>query len=143
MTPLLEIFIAYVLADLLGGLYHLATDHGCNIRSQVALFQWHHENPAAIGWDFKPAIGGIPILLLGVFWWHPIFFAALGIAVCFGQMPHYWAHHKVRHPVRFLQRARIILPPRHHARHHSGHFDQNYCVLSGWNNFWLNWIART
>jgi plasmanylethanolamine desaturase len=139
---IVESLLAYTLADLLTGIYHFVTDRGWNVASQVALFQQHHDRPAQLGVDLSPAIAGIPLMALALLGWHPVFFLALGTSVTLAQVPHYWAHHRGNRLVRFLQRLHLLLPPRHHARHHHGEFDRNYCVLSGWNNFWLNWVVR-
>lgn len=48
---------------------------------------------------------------------------------------HKWAHMKT--PPRFvawLQRARLVLSPSHHAIHHGVPFDRHYCITCGWLN---------
>jgi ubiquitin-conjugating enzyme E2 variant len=40
-----------------------------------------------------------------------------------------------------LQRCHLILPPEHHARHHSAPFDQHYCITVGWMNVPLQRIG--
>jgi hypothetical protein len=135
-----EFLAAYTLADLFTGVYHLITDRGWNVRSQVALFQGHHDDPAGLGLDLSPAVAGVPLMMLALIGWHPLFFVVLGMSTALGQVPHYWAHHRGNRLVRTLQWMHLILPPRHHARHHRGEFDRNFCVLSGWNNPWLNWV---
>ena len=48
---------------------------------------------------------------------------------------HKWAHAAAPPPTaRLLQRARLILDPRHHQRHHAEPFDANYCIANGWLN---------
>jgi ubiquitin-conjugating enzyme E2 variant len=48
---------------------------------------------------------------------------------------HKWAHAPgVPLPVRWLQRAHLILPPHVHARHHSDAHTSAYCVTGGWLN---------
>lgn len=136
-----EALLAYALADAFTGIYHAATDKGFNIRSQVILFQQHHTSPAGMVPDFRPVILGIPLALIALLGWHPVFFLALGISISACQVPHYWAHHRRGRIVRALQQARIIISPRAHAVHHR-HFDRNFCTISGWNNFWLNWLLN-
>lgn len=48
---------------------------------------------------------------------------------------HKWAH-TAAPPlwVRGLQRSGIFLSPRHHARHHAGSHESNYCITFGWMN---------
>jgi ubiquitin-conjugating enzyme E2 variant len=49
---------------------------------------------------------------------------------------HKWAHlPEPRGLVAFLQRCRLILPPKHHAIHHKAPFAKYYCITVGW----LNW----
>ena len=136
---LIEGIIAYALADLLTGTYHWATDHGWNIGSQVNSFQEHHESSEGVVFDFRPALLGLPILLLSIYW-ESMFFGVLGGSVTFCQFAHYYAHRPGKWLIKFLQRCWIILPPEHHTKHHSGDFNKNYCTLSGWNNWWLNYI---
>jgi ubiquitin-conjugating enzyme E2 variant len=48
---------------------------------------------------------------------------------------HEWAHADTcSRPVRWLQRARLILSPEDHARHHSEGFRTHYCMTTGWLN---------
>jgi ubiquitin-conjugating enzyme E2 variant len=48
---------------------------------------------------------------------------------------HKWAHaERCAAPVRWLQRARLILSPEVHDRHHRGDFSAGYCVTTGWLN---------
>ncbi|MEI6628068.1 MAG: fatty acid desaturase CarF family protein [Alphaproteobacteria bacterium] len=37
-----------------------------------------------------------------------------------------------------LQDWRVILGKRHHAKHHNGKFDRNFCLISGWMDYLLN-----
>jgi len=39
--------------------------------------------------------------------------------------------------VKVLQRLRLVLPVRHHLRHHSGNHDVNYCLINGWADLTL------
>ncbi len=48
---------------------------------------------------------------------------------------HKWAHQdKPPSLVALLQRARLILSPDHHAKHHSAPYNRNYCITVGWMN---------
>ncbi len=135
---IVEVLLGYLVADALTGIYHAATDYGWNVRSQVALFQDHHDHPRGITRDPKPAFAGIPLMLCGTLG-HPAFFIVLGVTVSLSQVAHYYAHHRGSTVVRFLQSWHVIIPPHKHAIHHH-QFDRNFCILSGWNNCWLNWI---
>lgn len=140
MSELLQIIAAYIVADAAAAIFHLATDCGLNTARVVAQFQSHHKSPGLMTFDLEPAMAGIVILLLS----HvacPWFLAPLGVFISFGQMPHYFTHHPAPRIVRTLQRLRIFLPPESHASHHNGTFDRDYCVISGWNNWWINAIV--
>jgi hypothetical protein len=135
-----EALLGYVAADALTGIYHAATDYGWNVRSQVDLFQDHHDHPRGITRDPKPAFAGVPLMLCAALG-HPAFFLVLGAAISLCQVSHYYAHHRGGAVVCFLQRWHVILPPREHAVHHRDH-DLNFCIVSGWNNRWLNWVLK-
>lgn len=145
MLELLQIISAYIIADAIAAIYHLVTDLGYNIPKQVAFFRKHHEQPWTMTFDLQPLLGGIPIIILGLFI-YPWFFISLGISLCIAQIPHYYSHHRDNTPriISFLQKYKIILSPASHDNHHYGNglFDRDFCVLSGWNNFWLNPIAK-
>lgn len=138
----LQVLVAYVFVDLLSGLYHLATDRGFNVASQVRLFQDHHETNTMDGFGWHHMLLAAPMLLAGV-WLESSFLIAAASFGILAQTPHYYAHRRsnsgaVHAIVRLLQRTGLILTPQHHAAHHRGEFDRNFCILSGWNNWWLN-----
>jgi plasmanylethanolamine desaturase len=60
----------------------------------------------------------------------------------FNSQIHKWAHSAER-PwlVRQLQRARLLLSPTHHSRHHSGPHLSHYCITNGWMNTLLDGIG--
>lgn len=135
------VVLAYILTDFGTALYHLLTDKGYNIKSQVGFFRKHHEKPETMTFDLQPMLAGIPIFICGFFFW-PYFMFSLGIFVSFAQIPHYYAHFAAPPFVRLLQKLYIILPPARHSIHHSGKFDRDYCVVSGWTNPIVNRIAN-
>lgn len=140
LSAVLQVLAAYVLVDLFTGLYHLWNDSGYGI--QTATFQEHHEINTMERFDWQPAVFAGPIMLLGL-WIESSFTIAFGAFGILGQVPHYYAHRRsksrtVHRIVRALQLAGIIISPEHHARHHDGQFNRNFCIVSGWNNWWLN-----
>jgi hypothetical protein len=143
MDIFLEILIAYIFADFIGGVYHVLTDRGYNpIKSQVDEFQLHHKNPGEMEFSLVPALFGIPTMFIG-FICFPAFFIALGLFGSLTQVTHWYAHKKeIPWVIRVLQKCWVIMPVQHHDDHHSGNFDKNYCILSGWNNWWFNWVIR-
>jgi len=142
VLTLFWILLGYILADAISGIYHWLTDNGYNIPSQVALFQAHHQRPSGMDLDFKPAFGGLPIACIGFFdVSHMVFWATLGTAISLSQVTHYYSHHRGPWLIRLLQKLKLILPPKHHSKHHRGDYDKNFCIVSGWNNFWMNLIS--
>ena len=136
----LQIVLAYVAVDLATGLYHYATDRGWNFRRQVELFELHHRAPKMDGFDWQPSLAAVPALVAGLWMGWPFLIAA-GLFGVLAQVPHYWAHQGSSLPfVPWLQRTGIIMSAEHHARHHDGRFDSHFCILSGWNNWWLDWL---
>lgn len=138
----LEIVAAYLLADLASGLYHYVTDRGWNFQQQIDLFAEHHDTNSMDGFDWQTFAAGLPISIAGA-WFHSPFFVAAGIFVAATQVTHYYAHRRstsdwVHALVRCLQRTGLIVHPKSHARHHAAPFDRDFCLLSGWNNWWLN-----
>lgn len=143
MQTFLILLAAYVVADAITGIYHMVTDLGYNTPTQVGYFRNHHLRPETMTFDLQPLLAMIPLFAVAYFFW-PLFFIATGIFVAAGQIPHYYTHHRRNIPkvILWLQQLHIIMDERGHNRHHwSKNYDVNYCVLSGWNNWWLNKVS--
>jgi ubiquitin-conjugating enzyme E2 variant len=149
----------YLAADFASGLVHWAGDTWGSEQTPlfgptlIRPFREHHRDPTAIlHHDFVETNGAnclfaLPLTLVA-------FFIPLGegswlgarIGVCsfltslvFSLMAtnqfHQWAHsEKAPEWVRLLQRAHLILSPRHHDLHHAAPFRSNYCITVGWLN---------
>lgn len=83
-----------------------------------------------------PAAAGAALLPDDTVWF---FAAAVTFAMClaiFGTNQfHKWAHMDAPpRTARLLQRANLILPPDHHAVHHTAPFTKYYCITVGWLN---------
>jgi plasmanylethanolamine desaturase len=83
-----------------------------------------------------PAATAAALLPDGTVWY---FVAAMTFAMCFAILGtnqfHKWAH--MDEPpayARVLQRANLILPPEHHAVHHTAPYAKYYCITVGWLN---------
>ena len=145
VTSVIEVVLAWFLVDLLTGLYHFATDKGYNFKYQVDLFNDHHQTNTMAGFDWQPMVVGTPALLLGV-WIESSFIVALGSFAILAQVPHYYAH--VTNPPRyiiFLQKIGLMISPEHHAAHHDGTYNRNFCIFTGWCDYLLNpflWLLR-
>ncbi|MGC4004668.1 MAG: fatty acid desaturase CarF family protein [Pirellulales bacterium] len=136
----LQLLGAYAAADAAGGLFHLATDHGYNFPRVVRNFLNHHERPWTMTFDLEPLLLGLPLIFVGL-GFSSTFLILLGVFTGLSQLPHYFTHHPAPAWVQLLQRLRIFLPPKKHDAHHNGVYDRNYCVLAGWSDWWINWIA--
>ena len=155
MWNTLAILTAYILVDAMSGLYHFATDKGFNIQSQIKMFQEHHNTNTMQGFDWQTFAVALPIVGVGA-WFHSPFWIACGIFAALTQVTHYYAHVNsrsklVHHIVRVLQLTHIIVPRESHQRHHAPPHARDFCLLSGWNNWWMNgllnlldhfWIVR-
>jgi plasmanylethanolamine desaturase len=83
-----------------------------------------------------PAAATAALLPDGTVWF---FLAAMTFAMClaiFGTNQfHKWAHMDTPPQyARVLQRANLILPPEHHAVHHTAPYARYYCITVGWLN---------
>lgn len=140
MTSLLLLVAAYFAADFFVGMYHMLTDKGWNIRQQVSAFREHHEG--AVVFDLKPVYIALPVFAVSFYFGLP-FVTAFAFFAGLSEFAHYGAHRPQSCPrfMRWLQRARIIISPAAHARHHDEVFDKSYCVFSGWANCLVDRIA--
>jgi hypothetical protein len=137
-----EVFAAWLLIDLATGIYHLMTDRGWNFASQVAMFREHHDTNTMLGFDWQPMVAGVPVMILGG-WYLSSFWLAVGSFAVLAQVPHYYAH--VPNPprlVRWLQKVGLAISPEHHAGHHGGEFDTNFCIFTGWADYLLNPVVK-
>jgi len=117
-------------------------------KALIRPFREHHVDPKEITrHDFietngnncfisTPSAAIAALLPDGTVWF---FLAAMTFAMClaiFGTNQfHKWAHMET--PPRYarvLQRANLILPPEHHAVHHTAPYAKYYCITVGWLN---------
>jgi ubiquitin-conjugating enzyme E2 variant len=149
--------LGYLAADLISGLVHWGADTWCSVdlpvlgRTFLRPFREHHLDPTAITrHDFVETNGNncivsLPVLALalalapsGPEEQNPFWSAFLGALVfwvmCTNQF-HKWAHAESPHAaVAWLQRLHLILPPAHHATHHTFPYTRSYCITTGWMN---------
>jgi hypothetical protein len=135
---ILQIVLAYGVADFLSSMFHYVTDKGWNPSKRItAQIMKHHAYPQTMTFDLEPVLAGLPLMLLGLIGL-PWFFVSLGLFISIAQIPHYYSHHYPPRWWRVLQQHRIVLNPADHASHHSGDFDKDYSVLNGWTNPLVN-----
>lgn len=106
----------------------------------VRPFREHHVDPTDITrHDFietngLSAFGCIPLLIAAIIF-HVNWLAATSLFVLGTNQAHKWAHTEDPHPVvRFLQKYRLILPPKIHNAHHAKPHMTHYCITHGWCN---------
>jgi len=154
--------IIYLAADFINGLIHLYMDNNTDYCSPlgpfVAAFHLHHRQPRYR--DLHPLkvyfyeSGGkfwlIPYLSVVLYcqWFQHLSFYAdffltlFGILSSLAEVSHYWCHNagEGQTVIRTLQKIRILLPEKHHAKHH---VDDNthYAFLNGVTDPLINFIA--
>ncbi len=154
LVALLALPLAFLAADFASGVVHWACDNffaedtplvGAAL---IQPFREHHRDPLAItrhsyfernhantlavlpllAWgalaDASPAAGRAEIFA-------DTLLAGFAFAVAITNQLHAWAHApRVPRSIRLFQRLGVVLPPRHHVRHHQG--GQAYCITGGW-----------
>lgn len=160
-APLLVFLLGYPLADFVSGLVHWGGDtwgneHTPLIGRFIKPFRVHHDRPRdLLGTHFlstnsDAAFAFIPYLAAAFFfpldweWSRLVSTLLFGIGV-FGlptSQIHKWAHmRRPPRPVKWLQKCRLILGPKHHDVHHKSPHLVNYCITTGWCNPILNWTG--
>ncbi|KAG4923962.1 hypothetical protein JHK87_049502 [Glycine soja] len=152
--PILAGWVGYILADLGSGVYHWAIDNYGDasipiVGTQIEAFQGHHKWPWTITKrQFANNLHALaravtftvlPIVLLCH---DPIVEGFVGMCsgcIMFSQQFHAWSHGtKSRLPplVVALQEAGVLVSRSQHAAHHRPPYNNNYCIVSGvWNEF--------
>jgi hypothetical protein len=151
---LAALMMGFLAADFVSGFVHWTADTWGTAewpiigKALIRPFREHHVDQKEITrHDFVETNGNncfisIPAALLavslpdGTVWF---FLAAMTFAMClaiFGTNQfHKWAH--MDDPpgyVRWLQQANLVLPPDHHAVHHTAPYAKYYCITVGWLN---------
>ena len=151
---------AYLGADFISGFVHWIADTWGSAETPLigkALlrpFREHHLDPLAITrHDFVETNGNnclisLPPLVIALLLpldraWAQVaaqFIAWLVFWVLLTNQFHKWAHSpKPPRAIALLQRLHVILPPAHHAVHHTAPFNRYYGITTGWLNALLTW----
>lgn len=138
MTILLAM-AGWFAADLATAVIHWFLDHGYGPRKWVREFAMHHARPDWTGHVWQPVVPGVGLMLIGMAG-SPAFWVAFGVGLAVAQTAHVWSH-RTNRAARLLQRLGVILPPEHHANHHSSP-SRNFGVLNGWSNYVVNLFTR-
>ncbi len=162
----IELFIvfifSYVFTDFINGLIHMFMDNNTNYNSTagplIAAFHMHHKYPrykdrAAILVYIgeSGAKVWLPFFLSGVLLLQyyinlplEIYFilVSIGILSSVAEVSHYWCHNSRQENkvISFLQSCRILLPKKHHMKHHLKD-NNNYAFLNGVTDPLINIIA--
>ena len=149
--------LGYAAADLASGLVHFLADNFGSPATPllgpgfVLPFRQHHVDPLGITrhgfWNANAnnALVTLPVLIpfvtlayverrTGAYHWG-VFMWTMLLAVFLTNQTHKWAHMaSPPRPVRWLQRAGVILSREHHDVHHTSPFNTHYCITVGvWN----------
>jgi hypothetical protein len=147
--------VGFIAADFVSGFVHWAADTWGTPewplvgQTLIRPFREHHVDQKEITrHDFVetngnncfisivPTVGAalLPQAGAGFFFTSAMIFS-LCLAILGTNQFHKWAHMDAPPPlVRWLQRANLILPPDHHAVHHSPPYAKYYCITVGWLN---------
>lgn len=157
---IIAIFLAFILADFVNGLVHLYMDNNDSYESIagpfIANFHLHHKKPMYRRHPLllvyfnetgsKIWLVGYLILvslLLGAAGFNPVVMHILvyaGILSSVAEVSHYLCHTSNSSIAMFLGRTRLLLPKRHHAKHHMSD-NKNYAFLNGVTDPLINLIA--
>ncbi|KAM4092472.1 hypothetical protein ACJW30_06G041900 [Castanea mollissima] len=154
LGPILAGLVGYILADLMSRVYHWVIDNYGSASTpifgdQIDAFQGHHEQPWAITRrQFANNLHALAravtftVLSMDLVVNDPIFHAFVAVwsgCLLFSQQFHAWAHTtKSRLPplVIALQDMGLLVSRSQHAGHHIPPYNNNYCIVSGvWNEF--------
>jgi hypothetical protein len=154
LEPILAGVVGYILADLGSGVYHWGIDNYGSASTplfgtQIEAFQGHHKWPWTITRrHFANNLHALAravtftVLPLDLVFNDPVFHGFVAVCsgcIMFSQQFHAWAHTtKSRLPplVAALQEAGLLVSRSQHAAHHRPPYDNNYCIVSGvWNEF--------
>ncbi|CAN4102739.1 unnamed protein product [Withania somnifera] len=152
--PLIAGYIGYVLSDLASGIYHWGIDNYGSAKtpifgSQIDAFQGHHKWPWTITRrEFSNNLHALAravtftVLPIDLLCNNSTTLAFVGVCsgcIMFSQQFHAWAHgtkSKLPSTVLSLQDAGILVSRSQHAAHHRPPYNNNYCIVSGlWNEY--------
>ncbi len=158
---IISFFIAYIIADFIGGLVHMYMDNNSDYTSIlgpfVATFHLHHKKPIykdrnlllvyfyESGSKYWLVIYYIIIIMLEYKGFVKsdlyLFLFFVGLLSVIAEVSHYLSHNSKSKIVLFLQRYMILLPKGHHFLHHKKD-NINYAFLNGISDPILNLIAK-
>ena len=149
---------AYAVSDLLSGIVHFLLDNFGSPNTPVIgqkfvkPFRDHHVDPMEMTRGDFIAVNAdnvfvcLPVLIPVFFFldvtarpYIGVFLVGLVAGVIMTNQLHKWAHMPtVPRLVAAAQRKGVVLSKEHHAVHHSGGYDRNYCITWGYLDVVLN-----
>ncbi len=158
---LIAFFCSFVIADFINGLVHLYMDNNDNYESLagplIAAFHLHHvklrytENPVLKVYFNESGykIWLVPYLLVTAALLQTNILSGMtlsiliyvGVLSSISEVSHFLCHNSKSPFVRQLQNMRILLSPKHHARHHTED-NVNYAFLNGMTDPAINLLAK-
>lgn len=149
------VLAGYVVSDFVSGLVHWTFDTWFSAETPVVgktfvvPFRIHHVDPlditrhGFIATNGHNCLAALPALVAALLLpvsaaWTPAAIAFV-VALCGGVFAtnqfHKWAHEDaLPAPIRWAQRAGLILSREHHDIHHRAPYDTHYCITTGWLN---------
>ncbi|KAL9670426.1 hypothetical protein QQ045_007978 [Rhodiola kirilowii] len=146
--------VGYVFADLGSGVYHWGIDNYGDAStpifgSQIEAFQGHHRWPWTItrrqfanNLHSLAKVITFTVLPLDLIVHNQVahgFISVCSFCIMFSQQFHAWAHgtkSRLPSPVVALQDMGVLVSRSQHADHHRAPYNNNYCIVSGvWNEF--------
>lgn len=142
-------------ADFLSGVVHWFADTWFEEttplvgRRLLRPFRVHHANPGDfLRRNFVDTNGDVSMtvipFLLAIYrlplttptgQWMAVFLLTAAVVAWPTNQVHQWAHlPRPPRPIRWLQRAGIVLSPEAHRRHHTPPYAEHYCIATGWLN---------
>lgn len=152
----LAFFIGLFLSDFFSGLLHWAFDTWFTedtpfLRRMVLIVREHHVHPqhifrykfyyeaGSVSWvslaHTVPVIGLISLNAESTVVGYCAIFISVMVSffTLFMLQFHKLGHRKSNSTLlRSLQKARLLMSPRHHGQHHRGNHDIRYCLINGW-----------
>lgn len=160
-SRIISFFIAYLLADFINGLIHMYMDNNDDYNSiwgpLIASFHLHHRNPRykknplhiVYFNESGSKLWLVPLLLLLIISAKldllPVFIlytlSLFAVISSLAEVSHYLCHNSTNKLTYFLERIRILMPKKHHGKHHMQD-NMNYAFLNGLSDPLINIIAK-
>jgi hypothetical protein len=153
---LTAVLLGYLAADFISGFVHWSADTWGDVdmpvlgKNFLRPFREHHVDQKAITHhDFIETNGSnclVSLLPAVAAMFIPVHSTTSTFAVAFltslilwvfaTNQFHKWSHMEKPPPVvAWLQKLHLVLPPAHHALHHTAPFNKYYCITVGWMNW--------